>query len=725
MKAFTSIFQWKRRSRGTSESASKRPTRSFASTFALLEGRALLSVIGPVAATVPAYTATTEALIASTAIPPAPPDLGQSTFPSSHNKQSGSSESNGGGGSSGGSGGGGSSAYHVQPDDPVAMDVARVTVDGQVTSEFALADFDTSEVFVRLGSSNSSVELGPAQGINHPDSVTLATLSGDDIPDLVVANTNGNNLLIFPGLGNGQFGPALDGVQGIPVGIDPVSVNVNYVNGNADQAQLIVANAESNSITVLSGEATTGGWIVTSSNTIETPPGSEPVKTLTYDINGDGNPDLLVCNIGSDDVSLYAGLGGGLYAPFPTVTYAVGSAPDAMLIGTFDDRHAGPDLVTVNSGSNDLTFIGDVFGPQPTSETISSGGITPDAAFAIDPGHTGVLDLVVANGGDGHMAVFRGGNDGLQLAGVITQASVPTPTAVVPASWNGGSLAFFAASAGDDAALLLQFDLGVASTYLPGTSDTLAALGQGDGELFAQLMPLGETSLDLIAVFWGGGPESDAVSAASNFREPSTITALYSPTEGQGDEQPTKLPEGSSEEPPPPAQVPAAPSKIENSNVANAISGVGSVLESPHVHDQALAAQDRLEESVDRPNDGLASLDSRATDRPFEHDDDIVPGVFDEVIRLDRSASTPQEGLAPGDSPSRIDSFPGFDGVDAPPLESRLETVPLISMAVVLSTRVILNASRPRPPAFGGKSRPRRFVSLEHNRQSGTGPDSV
>ena len=54
--------------------------------------------------------------------------------------------------------------------------------------------------------------------------------------------------------------------------------------------------------------------------------------------------------------------------------------------------------------------------------TYTSGGSQPDAAFAVDLNHDGVLDLVVANGGDGRVALLQGGSVGLQLAQVISRS---------------------------------------------------------------------------------------------------------------------------------------------------------------------------------------------------------------------------------------------------------------------------------------------------------------
>ena len=86
-------------------------------------------------------------------------------------------------------------------------------------------------------------------------------------------------------------------------------------------------------------------------------------------------------------------------------TYSVGTDPGPTFVGNFNGQ---TDLVTVNAGSNDLTLISGFEGPNPTTSTIASGGVDPDAAFAFESG-SGFDDLVVGNAGDGELALFEGG----------------------------------------------------------------------------------------------------------------------------------------------------------------------------------------------------------------------------------------------------------------------------------------------------------------------------
>ena len=241
-----------------------------------------------------------------------------------------------------------------------------------------------------------------------------------------------------------------------------MSITVGKISDDGDVA-IIVADKGSNDVTILQGQGVGPSWTATPGGTIDA--GLAPVRTALVDVNHDGNPDLVVCDSGSDDVALFAGQVGGSFAADKPTFFPVGVDPIEMLVGRFDKRPE-LDLVTVNSGSDDLTFIGGVFSAHPTSQSLPSGGTAPDAAFAIDPNRDGVLDLVVANGGDGHLTLLQGVNEGMQIAAVITQADVPVPTTMTPIIWSGEGVDFFAASAGQDVAELLHFDLGAASTFL-------------------------------------------------------------------------------------------------------------------------------------------------------------------------------------------------------------------------------------------------------------------
>src|SRR5206468_3277767 len=124
-----------------------------------------------------------------------------------------------------------------------------------------------------------------------------------------------------------------------------------------------------------------------------------------------------------------------------------------------------------------------------------SGGSAPVAAIAFSD--DGVDGLLVANEGDGVLALFLGGPGGLELAGTMERPEVPNPTSLAFDSLSGDVLQFYAATAGVEAATRLQFNLGdggaagngIASPEPSPTTTTLVA----------RLQPLGESSLAIVA----------------------------------------------------------------------------------------------------------------------------------------------------------------------------------------------------------------------------------
>ena len=125
--------------------------------------------------------------------------------------------------------------------------------------------------------------------------------------------------------------------------------------------------------------------------------------------------------------------------------------------------------MTVNAGSNDLTLISGFEGPNPTTSTIASGGVDPDTAFAFSAG-SGFEDLVVGNAGDGELALFEGGPDGLSLTSAATEPNLPDPTALAFSALTGGQVQFYAATAGRESAELVALSLGIETAPISSSS---------------------------------------------------------------------------------------------------------------------------------------------------------------------------------------------------------------------------------------------------------------
>ena len=100
----------------------------------------------------------------------------------------------------------------------IALAVADLNGNGQ--KDFIYADQGLDRVAIQYGNASPTVLAGQQQGLLAPGAVTVAnfTIGGVTSPYLIVANSGSNDVLVYPGLGDGQFGPALNGGQGFFTG---------------------------------------------------------------------------------------------------------------------------------------------------------------------------------------------------------------------------------------------------------------------------------------------------------------------------------------------------------------------------------------------------------------------------------------------------------------------------------------------------------------------------
>ena len=400
-----------------------------------------------------------------------------------------------------------------QPYRKTDQSVALAVVDlGNGTKGFIYANQGLDRVVVNYGGGQQTFT-----GLLSPGAVKLADLNGDSIPDLIVANSGSNNVLIYPGLGNGQFGPALNGGHGFFTGTNPVGITVVGVTGpdlNGDgRPDLVVANKGSNDVSILLSQKQ--GNSITFIPGPRLKAGSGPVSTVVQDVNGDGKPDLLVSNSQSNNVMLLPGVGGGFFNDQNPRVFPVGNSPGPIFFGNFD---GSPGLLTINSGSNDLTLITDFTGSS-LSRTFDSGGLDPVAA-QVFPSSDGFDDVIVANNGDGHVALLEGSPDGLILDPDNIRELL-SPTALALSSFTGGLVQVYAATEGNDrAATLLTFQLGGETGGMP-TVPGLQPLRNSALPLIATLLTL---TIETSTAEFNPSAFDGATSAAVSFLTVSTVT---------------------------------------------------------------------------------------------------------------------------------------------------------------------------------------------------------
>ena len=327
---------------------------------------------------------------------------------------------------------------------------------GTTPAAFIFADQLTDQLVVQTVGGVTTVLGDASTGLISPGAVTLADLNNNGILDLIVANSGSNNVLVYPGLGNGTFGPALNDGHGFFTGTNPVGITVADVTGDG-RPDLIIANEGSNDVSILINVKVGNSFTFVPGPRLQA--GVGPVATVVADVLGNGVPDLV-----DRQQRLEQRLAApGASATASSTTRSRRSIPWAptraqLFVGQFT-AGSGQDLVTVNSGSNNLTLISGLGPASPLMQSISSGGIDPTAAFAVDLTGNGLDSLVVANNGDGNIALFQAGDNGLALSSVLSSSGLPNPSGLALASFSGGNLEFYATTEGEASASLLGFQL--------------------------------------------------------------------------------------------------------------------------------------------------------------------------------------------------------------------------------------------------------------------------
>ncbi len=367
-----------------------------------------------------------------------------------------------------------------------------VLPNGSKTPDFIFADQGLDRVVVDYSGAKSKTLVDQTGGLLAPGAVVLADLNGDGIPDLIVADSGGNNVLVYPGLGNGQFGPELNGGNGIFVGTNPVSITVANLTGRPD---LVVTDEGSNEVSILLNEPTAnGGFALVAGPRFQAGPG--PTSAVVTNVPGNAYPDLLVTDGGTDQVRVLPGVGNGFFVDsgpqVKTFNLPPGSDPVQVMVGSFLP-HQGPEIATVNRGANDITVISDFTTATPVFSTFATGGIEPVEAIAVT--FTGAADesLVVANGGDG-LFTLLGGADGLEEEESLSEPYLPAPTALDLASVSSNEVSFYAATAGMEAAFTLAFIL---PGFTPSTGP-IPGSSSASPNTPAMLVPLTPGALALV-----------------------------------------------------------------------------------------------------------------------------------------------------------------------------------------------------------------------------------
>jgi len=264
-----------------------------------------------------------------------------------------------------------------------------------------------------------------------PVDVMSADINGDTYTDVVAVNSGGNTVSVW--LGTSAAGAGFSAPSVYAVGTAPQAAVLGDVDRNGS-IDLVVANGSAISISVLlnNGAGVFNTKVDYPALTVAqqgADPAAQPRSIALGDLNGDGNPDVVVGNSGSRNISVLLGNGAGAFAA-PVLVNALGSSPMAIAIADMNGD-ARQDIVTANLTGEVSILLGNGTGAFPGPSLNFPAGTSPAAMAIADFNKDGKPDVLTANSGSADIYI--------QTNQWITDTTPPNGIAIIKTTANVNS----------------------------------------------------------------------------------------------------------------------------------------------------------------------------------------------------------------------------------------------------------------------------------------------
>lgn len=291
-------------------------------------------------------------------------------------------------------------------------DIAYGDFDGDGKQDMVTANYNSStvSVFMNTASANT-LSFADAQTFateSNPRSIFIHDVDRDGRPDIIIANLNSASVSVLRNTSGGLGLISFASSVSFAVGAGPVALFALDLNKDL-LPELIVVNSQANTVSVLKNTSTGPADIAFGEKT-DLNTGSQPMAVFLQDINADGQADILVANATGNSISVFKNTGtNGAIAFAAKVDFETGAGPISINVSDVN----GDDLpdacvanfydasvsVLINKSSNSSTS----FAPRLDFPT----GSNPQGINVADINGDSKPDIIVANNGDNTISVLK------------------------------------------------------------------------------------------------------------------------------------------------------------------------------------------------------------------------------------------------------------------------------------------------------------------------------
>lgn len=260
-----------------------------------------------------------------------------------------------------------------------------------------------------------------------PSMVITHDMNNDDFPDILVSNSQDNNIMFFEGRGDGTFKDPFT----MDTGREPMALAAADFNGDGI-ADIAVCNYGDGNIQIFLGQK---DGVFKNAGTVKA--GKLPINIATGDFNNDRKTDLAV-SLRFDKLIIFLGNGDGTFKL--AEAYKAHSLPVRVVVGDYDNDGNQDLAVAFNGVKADYIriFFGNGNGTFLPPKTIR-GGHQAMYIEQADMNKDGHMDLIVSSPTTDSLTLFIGdGKGGFRPTEEF--AAEKGPRHIIPGEFSGDSV---------------------------------------------------------------------------------------------------------------------------------------------------------------------------------------------------------------------------------------------------------------------------------------------